>query len=67
MDEILDISLRIEEWIIKQSSPNQSHKYSRCIICNLPWWDNDERHNFDCFVPNLKRVIRNQQIETTGE
>lgn len=46
----------ILEWVIECSSPNNHHKYSRCIVCDSTWWDDKERHEFKCWVPKLKEL-----------
>ena len=51
--EVLD---NIFEWVKKKSVPNQSYRYSRCVICDCTWWDDREIHSFDCWVPNLQAI-----------
>lgn len=50
-------------WVVEKSAPNASYKYSRCIVCGHAWWDDEEQHNFGCWVPGLKSVCK----ESAGE
>lgn len=56
----------ILEWIDKRSAPNESYKYSRCVICGHAWWGNHEEHNFDCWVPRLRRAVEQGLHPTYG-
>lgn len=55
----------ILEWVDKRSAPNEAYRYSRCVICGHAWWDNHEEHNFDCWVPCLRRAVE-QGLHLTG-
>ncbi len=57
----------ILEWVNKHSAPNESYKYSRCVICGHAWWGNNEDHNFDCWVPRLKEAVEHRVHPTYGE
>ena len=47
----------LKNWIVNNSKPNSSYKYSRCIICGQTWWDDKEEHNFDCKYALSKRAL----------
>lgn len=52
----METLLEILEWVSKRSAPNESYKYSRCVVCNHAWWGDDEAHYFDCWVPRAKKA-----------
>jgi hypothetical protein len=52
----------ILEWVNENSRPNNRYKYSRCVICRNAWWDNQEQHSYDCWVPRLKSEVREQAV-----
>lgn len=60
-----EIVSEVLDWVEKRSAPNSSYKYSRCVVCGHAWWDNNEQHNFDCWVPRLKRLHKNKTPVTT--
>lgn len=59
--------LEIAEWVSVKSAPNEHRKYSRCPICRNAWWDKEERHNLDCFVPRLQNAAELAQQQLTQQ
>lgn len=46
--EILTTAIRL---------PNERYAYSRCNVCEMPWWDEKEQHQRDCWVPRLRAAL----------
>lgn len=61
----MEMLLEILKWVKGRSAPNESYKYSRCVICGHAWWDDKEEHNFDCWVPRLKEAVEHS-LHPTG-
>ena len=56
----------ILEWVNENTRPNNRYKYSRCVICRNAWWDNQEQHSYDCWVPRLKSEVRARPGESVS-
>ena len=57
----MDILREILNWVDQQARPNSRRRYSRCPICDLSWWGTRERHQRDCFVPRLRRIVNAEE------
>jgi len=55
-EEMKELILEIEEWIVGQSLGNEMYGYNRCVVCKNTW-RTIERHNLGCFVPRFKDAI----------
>ena len=62
MEEILKIVLH---WVRRNSAPNYQYKYSRCIVCNCTWWEDEDRHELLCWVPRLESVVEKLDNRTS--
>ena len=60
-EEIIDLLKDIDGWIRKQTTPDSYRPFNRCPICLTVWFPDGqfsvEKHNQECFVPELKRAI----------
>lgn len=58
-----DLLTKIVLWINECATPNDARRYSRRPVCNHSWWDDKERHEYWCWVPDAKHIAENTEAK----